>query len=217
MDIREFTVRDRLGTIVVTGSLLADRRFGSEFKPRWTDMALYKVEETSGHLQVDAQCGGCSPARRIQVDQRTLAEAPILCGSCDKPFAPRARQQDKPFRYLLEITARSWVYHKVPGKCVRPKHRIITVAEAYKSKSRWDNLVACNRCRPADVQDMQDDDRIAEEVEDPHIYLCADAPAILRRLYRRNGEISELAVKLLREAAIADPDIAAAWDGVRKI
>lgn len=161
MEVKEFTVRDRLPRpITFRGLLLADCRYGSDVKLRWTDMALYR----------------------------------ILGSRSD-------------FRYALEITARSVVYHAVSGPCARPeRHRITTIADVRKSPERWDTLIPCDRtgCEPEDLEKLNDNDQIAEEVEEPHAYLCVYAIDIIDRLYHHSGEISELAADMLNKAARND-------------
>lgn len=215
---REFTVHDRLGPLTVTGQLLSDQRYGGSFNtPRWTDMALYGIVETLQNRRVTVSCQGCAPARSLLVSESALLDAPVVCGRCEKPFILDGSQDDKPFRYVLEIIARSWVYHDVNSACRKSRHKIQTVSDVYESVERWRNLVPCNRCNPPDLQDMQDGDRIAQERHDTHLYLCSDADAIIQRLYHRSGEISVLAAKLLRAAAREDPSIALAWKRLRKI
>lgn len=217
MENKEFTVHDRLGPVTVTGELLSDQRFGSDRKPRWTDLALYRVVETVHDWRLSLSCGGCSPPRMVLTSPDTLGEAQIICSECTKPFAPDGRQQDKPFRYALEIIARSWVYHRSPGPCVKRRHKITTVGDVRKSEGRWDNLFPCRVCKPLDLEDMRPDERIAEERSDTHVYLCSDAAAIVNRMYRHSGEISGMATRLMLEAAKKDPDIAMAWKRPRRI
>lgn len=214
---KEFTVQDRLGTVIVTGRLLADQRFGSSGKPRWTDMALYRVTGTLHDWRLMLSCGGCSPPRMLVTSLETLSQAPITCGACEKPFAPDKDQTDKPFQYALEYLARSWVYHRATGSCAKSKHRFRTVGQVKQSDVRWENLIPCNRCNPEDLEYLSDDERIAEEREETYVYLCSDAADIIKRLYYRSGEISKLAVGLLHEAARNDRDIASALHGQRRI
>jgi hypothetical protein len=217
MENKEFTVHDRLGPFTVTGVLLVDQRFGSDRKPRWTDMALYQIVETVHDWRLTLSCGGCSPPRTLLASEDTLTEGQIICAACAKPFAPDERQQDKPFRYALEIIARSWVYHRADGPCVRRRHMINAVGSVQRNPTRWRNLYPCPTCKPLDLEEMRADERIAEERSDTHVYLCSDAAAIVSRLYRHSGEISQMAARMLREAARKDPDIAMAWKGPRRI
>lgn len=221
MDHKEFTVRDRLGPLRFRGTLLSDKRWTAGQRPRWTDMALYVVDAMAHDrtLKVRVECEGCRPVRTLSVEQGTFEEGPILCGRCEKPFIPADRQEEEPIRYALEITARSRVYHRVGSPCVRSKHKIRRVGEIEHDPERWAELLACREsgCRPGNLNDMDPADRIAEERDDPKIYLCTDASAVIRKLYRRNGEITELAAKLLRDAAAKDADIAAAVAGRRRI
>jgi hypothetical protein len=216
MDNKDFTVHDRLGPVTVTGRLLVDKRFGSD-KPRWTDMALYQIVETGSHWQVAVQCGGCTPPRRLAVGVTMLADAPVVCGGCQQTFSPITGEKERPFRYALEIIARSWVYHRHGGPCVKSRHAISRIADVKKSGGRWRNLYPCRRCNPPDLEEMGPNERIAEEREDCHVILCTDATSIVYKLYRRSGDISELAAKLLYEAAAKDDDIARALRSTRRI
>jgi hypothetical protein len=219
--IKEFVVHDRLGELRVTGELLSEQRFGGDgTKLRWTDMALYAVTETvhDGRLAVTVECEGCVPSRVFTLGAEFYDQGAILCGLCGKPFIPSEQQADQPIRYALEVVARSVVYHRVGGPCVRKRHMITTVGDVKRSDYRWDNLTACDKpgCRPPDLEDMRDNEKIAEERTDPHVYACTDAASVITRLYRR-GEISGLAAKLLRESARKDPDIAKAMRNPRRI
>lgn len=121
------------------------------------------------------------------------------------------------FRYVLEIVARSFVYHRFGGSCVRAGHRINTVADVRESEHRWKWLVPCRRCKPPELEAMRLSDRIAEEKDKHQLYMCTDAEDILTRLYREKGEISELAAKLLIEATGRDPELEMAWRETRRI
>lgn len=174
LEVKEFEVRDRMGPLTLRGKLLADCRYGSESKLRWTDMALYKVVDRSSRYQ-----------------------------------------------YALEIIARSFVYHRANGPCLRKKHRItsIVMLRARAGENRWKALYPCTRsgCAPGDLEDLDDDYRIAEEQPDTHLYLCTRPADILDRLYRHSGHISELAAELLHKAAKEDPGIEMAWKKTRRV
>lgn len=152
----------------------------------------------------------------LTVKGRMLADCRY--GRMDKPrWTDMALYQvvdpDSEYRYALEYVARSFVYHRADGPCARKGHRITTVSEVRASEHRWRWLFPCRKpgCRPGELESMNDNDRIAEEKDNPHLYVCRDAPDILKRLYQHSGEISELAVKLLTQAAQKDPAIARAW------
>jgi hypothetical protein len=163
-EIQEFTVHDRLGPLTLKGKALAVFMEGRDDKPRWTDMALYRIIDT-----------------------------------------------DTPYRYGLEITARSYVYHRPSARCAKPHHKRTTVGDVRQSDNRWRNLFPCERCNPPELERMNDINRISEERDDPHFYVCIDPADIIAKLYQRNGEISEMAAKLLRKAAHEEPEIAKAW------
>lgn len=47
METREFIVHDRVGQFAFKGRILSDCRYGANTrKPRWTDMALYQVDDS---------------------------------------------------------------------------------------------------------------------------------------------------------------------------
>lgn len=216
-------MRDRLGTpIRFTGELLADKRWeDAGRKLRWTDMALYAVHSMAHDQQLSVMtvCEGCRPARTLPVEQRILDEGSILCGRCGKPFVPAEVQEAEPIRYVLQIIARSCVYHRVGSPCVRSRHQLKTVAEIEQNGQRWWELKPCQEdgCKPPLLEEMAPQDRIAEEQDDPRFYLCKNAADVLNKLYRRNGEITSLAAKLLKDAARGDPDIAYAMQDRRRI
>ena len=213
MENKEFTVTDRLGELTITGQLLSDQRFGSDRSPRWTDLALYRIVEIQRDAWFTARCRGCKPRRAILISTASLDGDPIFCDVCKKLID----LPEDPFTYALEIIARSWVYHKFGGPCVKRKHQISVVQDVKRSGTRWRYLVPCTRCKPGELEHLRPGDRIAEERSDPHIYVCSNADMIVRRLYHHSGEISMLAAKLLREAAREDPDIAKALVGDRRI
>lgn len=121
------------------------------------------------------------------------------------------------YKYGLEIIARSVIYHRMGSSCVRPRQRFTTVGEVYRSNFRWTNLIPCGKCKPGDLHDLNDNDRIAEEKDKHQLYLCTDAADIVKKLYRRQGEITEIAAKLLYQAAQKDPSIAQAWKSNRRV
>jgi hypothetical protein len=215
LDNSEFTLHDRAGApLRFKGQLLSDMRWGSGPKPRWTDMALYAVSSMAHDrtLRVAVECEGCTPRRTLMIEQRSLDEGDILCGRCGKLFIPSETQRDEQVRYALQITARSRMYHAVNSPCVRSKHRKRTIASLKGDPERLRMLSPCPEtgCRPPPLDRMGPQERIAEERDDPQLYLCVSAADVISKLYRRNGEITVLAAKLLREAAIKDPDIALA-------
>lgn len=209
-DVKEFALRDRLGPLVVKGELIADSRFGSETRPRWTDMALYRV----------ADPGGVPRSKQflhdIAADTMNNTQRAALAGVM--PRLVNLLYDTQPiYHYVIEIVARSYVYHRFPGGCVKPRHHISTVAEIRESNHRWRNLFQCEKCRPPELEHMQTHQKVAEEKPESQVYLCTTASDIISRLQRRNGEISLLAARMLRKAAVHDPDIAAAIEAERRV
>lgn len=209
-EVQEFTVRDRLGPVKFTGRILADCRYGRMDKPRWTDMALYEitdpqrtmrsVEEIETELAQDL-------TKEPPFQELPEEQADALIGSMMPHIIPRIMNEQRPYRYVLEYIARSYVYHRADGPCARAHHRWTTVGHIKVSNHRWRNLFPCTRCKPEDLEDLDDNVRIAEEQEKSHPFVCTDAVDIVNHLYRKNGEITQLAAKVLIQAAGRDPEI----------
>jgi hypothetical protein len=210
VELKEFTMSDRLGPLVVKGEILADYRHGTENKPRWTDMALYKIVDS-----------GASPRPSTVITElvkkgMSNAQRASLAG-----FMPRlvalVYDAQPSYQYAVEIIARSYVYHWVDGPCVKDRHLINTVSHVRESNHRWRYLSPCTRCKPVDLEEMALDTRIAEEASESHVVLCTSASDVVNRLYQRNGEISVMAAKMLRAAARHDPEIANVIHSTRKV
>lgn len=220
MQIEEFTVRDRLGPVVFKGQILADCRFAESDKPRWTDMVLYGVSDpasTRRPAQVIEQELIRDLSREDLFREMPRGRRIDLLNSLMKHVVPRLVDEQPVYQYVLAFIARSSVYHLLSSDCVRDRHQINTVEQIRASNPGWRDLYPCRRCRPADLQRLSPGVQVAEEKDKHHLYLCTDASDVLSRLYRRNGEISELAVELLTEAATSDPAIARAFSSNRRV
>jgi hypothetical protein len=224
-DVHEFTVRDRLGPVKVTGRILADRRFDRLSKPRWTDMALYEVVASDrSPRSTDAFTEGLirQLTRELSGEKLILSLPEAAQGALNDTVARTLRRMAPAppvYQYLLEFVARSVVYHRIGGPCVKSSHRITKVGDVRDDEYRWGNLSPCDRrgCYPPDLKDMSDSDQIAEEKDNHHLYLCTSAPDIIKKLYDRNREISGLAAEVLVEAGGKDPRIAQAWRSKRRV
>lgn len=225
-EIQEFTVRDRLGPVTVSGRILADCRYGRLDKPRWTDMALYEIVASDSALRsTDEFTEGLRRQllREMENEEAILALPSTTRAAVNGVVTRTLRHMTVAppvYRYVLEFVARSFVYHRVDGPCVKSSHQITKVGDVRESEHRWNNLMPCPKrgCRPPDLEDMSDSDQIAEEKDKHHIYLCTDAPEIIKKLYQHSREISGLAAKLVTEASEKDDRIAQAWrNKVRRV
>lgn len=220
MEVQEFTLRDRLGPLTFKGRILADARYGRLDKPRWTDMALYEITDPHStqrsvkdiERELIKDLSQEDVFRELPRTRRTA-----LFDSMMPHIIPRIVEEQPVYHYVLAYVARSFVYHRADGPCVRDRHRITRVRDVRFTDDdhRWHNLFPCNRCHPEDLEDMNGSDRIAEEKDKHHFDLCTDASDVIARLYRRNGTISDLAAKLLYEARENDPAIARAFKNRR--
>lgn len=199
-EVKEFVMNDRLGELVVKGQLIADYRLGSMSKPRWTDMALYRIADEEPLRTEEV-------IKQLVVDRMNNTQRAALAGYLPRLTALVFDAQPT-YRYALEIIARSYVYHRLDSDCVSKRHGISTVGDIKESNHRWRHLFPCERCKPSDLEHMMPTDRVAEERSDARVSLCATASDIVDRLYQRNGEISVMAAKLIKTAAHRDPDIA---------
>lgn len=212
-EIKEFTVHDRLGPLTFRGKILSDKRYEPENKPRWTDMALYRITNPEGSRR---------PAKVFEkalLQEFSPEERTALGGDVMARLARILGENQPVYHYVLEIIARSLVYHRVSGPCVKGRHLITTVGNARQDHSahRWRYLYPCPRCTPPDLEKMRDTDKFAEERDDLRTYLCTDARDISSRLYKRNGEISSMAADLLHEAALKDAQIAYLMKSARRV
>lgn len=209
-EIKEFTVRDRLGPLTLKGQILADFRYGREDKPRWTDMALYRIVPSGEALRA-AEALEEHVLRELTPTEREAVD-PVL------PRLLRLLEERQPtYQYAVEIIARSYVYHRAKGPCAKTRHRVTTVGNVRQNNHRWRNLVECPKCKPDDLEYMPADAQIAEESEEAFVYLCANAHEIAAKLYHRNGEISAMAAKMVRAASKRDQGIAQMMRASRRV
>ena len=85
------------------------------------------------------------------------------------------------WKYAIQVIAKSYVYHRVDSPCVSERHRIATIKHIRSSDHRWKNLYPCWKkdCTPPDLEHMTDDAQVAEEREEPSLYLCTNPADIL--------------------------------------
>ncbi len=145
----------------------------------------------------------------------------------------RVRDSAKKTKYIIHITARSAVYHRIGGPCVERSSspwRRITVGELYSTdRQRFDELVPCDRygCAPPrlqaekddpdDIVVAEDDEVIGIEVDKPRILTARSASEVPHRIYANSGKISELAALLLEDAMRKDSDLARVMGAPREI
>jgi hypothetical protein len=126
-------------------------------------------------------------------------------------------------RYAVHIIGRSVVYHGADTNCrQRPKSPWLrtTVEELYKADvSRYDELIACRErgCAPRNLDDLEGEEVIQVETNDHNLILAPTPKAIIQRLYKDYGQITMLAAKLLKEAALKDPGIHRAINMPRRV
>jgi hypothetical protein len=115
-------------------------------------------------------------------------------------------------RYAVHVVGRSVLYHRVGSPCQKGVTRTVG---ALDEDPRYDLLRPCQdaACFPGTdwhhMETLADSDKIDVEEERPTLLKCVDAKDLLRQLRGRDGEISGLASKLLREGAGKDDGVAA--------
>lgn len=128
-------------------------------------------------------------------------------------------------RYVYVKSGKSVVYHKADSRCNTGRHITVSDLYAQSEPEYWDDLTRCHVCRPAELDDLEDDDVISVETDRNAVIACADVPDLLDNLQwqdhhtpRVPGQtLSSPAERLLKMAAEKDPDIRRAIMKVRKL
>lgn len=129
----------------------------------------------------------------------------------------RVLDESSEYAYAIQIMGRSVLYHKPGGVC----HRGITmpVSVLAKDVERYQALKACSKCRPAELNDLDDGDKVAVEENLPTLHRCHNAAEVIDVMYTRSKreKRSGLSMKLLQTASTVDEDIAAAMMKMREL
>lgn len=120
-------------------------------------------------------------------------------------------------RYAIQIVGRSVVYHSNGSSC--RKGVSSPVSHLRRDAERYRNLAACERCNPADLDDMKDTDLVDAEEDIYTLHRCETATDVVRIMQApgSRGSMSWLNVKLLQAAERGDEDIAAALLQMRRL
>lgn len=122
--------------------------------------------------------------------------------------------EPSPWKYVLHVIGRSAVYHSIDGTCQRGAPT--TVAD-FATSDRYQEVVACRYCAPAELDDLDDTASIRVEEDRPSVRRCADVDDLINALQDNDGNIRGLGTSLLRDAAALDPDIQAYMGAVRRL
>lgn len=127
----------------------------------------------------------------------------------------RVIQDDTPYQYVVQVTGRSVWYHRHDGPCHRGVS--VEVGSLFADDARYQALVACTRCMPVDLDDLDSADVVAVEQNLYTLYRCHNAEAVVQTMYGRSTEVSSLSTKLLQAACLADKAIEAAMTNARRL
>lgn len=107
--------------------------------------------------------------------------------------------------YVLHTVGRSLVYHQHGSECRRGvRFRVDILGKT----DRYDELEPCPRCRPAPLDEIDDEKYVAVEIDRPKIYKCRNGAQVLESLKDSyTGVISGLGQGLLEDAAMKDEGI----------
>lgn len=115
--------------------------------------------------------------------------------------------------YMIQILGRSVVYHRNGGPCSNKGVSMLVGKLSDETEKTYLQAVPCQEpgCKPEDLSNLQDHDRVQMEVTIPRLYRCKDAGEVVDVLFRHgrraDGEPSNLNMKLLSAASALDPDI----------
>lgn len=191
---------------------------------------MVEVDKTVRKIVLQAEDGPRSFFGYVIVDL-SLDAATVVDPPKELKWYPRYRWTDMALyrvvdppaaaEYAVHVVGRSVLYHRINGPCHRVdssarKGMVRTVLDL-EDDPRYELLRACGKpgCYAAvplwhHLETLPGGARVAVEVERPSVLKCSDAPQVVDRLRDEGGDLSELALKLLREAAQKDEGIAAA-------
>ncbi len=121
----------------------------------------------------------------------------------------RATDPTKPFKYVLQTTSKSIVYHRADGAC--PHGLRQTVEKLLRNRDRYEALRPCPECLPGvdahHLDSLEESAAVNVEQDRPTLYKCRTIEQVIDSLRGRDGTIVGLGLGLLDEAAENDPDI----------
>ena len=122
--------------------------------------------------------------------------------------------------YVIQVVGRSVVYHTPNSPCRRGV--TVEVGVLSKDAARYEALEPCTQpgCAPADLDELDDADQVATEVDRFSVYRCRNAEEVIGVMHRRDsaggkrpeGHLSGISIRLLQVAAGVDSAIAAAMN-----
>lgn len=156
----------------------------------------------------------------LSLDAATVVDPPAL-----SKWRPRYRWTDMTLyrvtgavdgltaaEYAVHVVGRTVLYHRADGPC---RKGVIRTVLDLEDDARFDLLRPCQEpgCYPTTglwhhLEDLDGNTRIAMEQDRPSIFKCESATDVLDSLRDGAGVLSELALKLLSEAASKDDGIA---------
>lgn len=117
----------------------------------------------------------------------------------------RVAEEGVPYRYALQVVARSVVYHKTDGPCHRGVRMTVGVLARDVDAARFLALDPCAEpgCQPLDLDDLADEDRVKVEEDFPALHRCETAAQVVDILKDR---MRGPAWRLMQAACRVDED-----------
>lgn len=122
---------------------------------------------------------------------------------------------DSRYAYVIQVMARSVVYHKPGLPCQRGVST--RVGRLREDEERYDALYACEDCGPTELEELDDAATVSVEANIPTLHKCRDAHEAVKVLSQRSrtGKLSGINLKILQAASDLDHDIAEAMIATR--
>ncbi len=117
--------------------------------------------------------------------------------------------------YMLQVTARSMVYHGIGGCAKGVRIPVGNISEAVDAEM-YDYLEPCKEagCQPPDLDDLADSDQVMVEVNWYKLHKCSSATEVVETFARIP---KKLAHSVLQAASQVSPEIAQAALAWRRV
>lgn len=130
----------------------------------------------------------------------------------------RVLEPGSEYAYVLQVTGRSVLYHRVGGPCRNGVN--LPVSVVMRDEERYRALRACPDCTPKDLDYLEETEKVAVEEDLPTLHKCrsaADLVGVMTDRIQRERNKNGLSMKLLKFASAVDPAIAAQQVKTRRL
>jgi hypothetical protein len=118
--------------------------------------------------------------------------------------------------YVIHIVGRSMLYHVSKSDCRSGVNTQVGILR--RDDERYQNLLQCSRCKPKDLEDLDDTAIVAVEEDLHNLERFRSAEGVVEYIYKRSEQQqSGLSMKLLQTASRLDENIGEAMMKMRQL